>query len=73
MFHLAHDTRRYAEINRAVGAVSYEMLIQRLEESETDGPVNRVDYKEIPSRVEYSLTTFGLTLASALAPLCEWA
>ena len=70
MFHLAHDTRRYAEINRAVGAVSYEMLIQQLEESETDGPVNRVDYKEIPPRVE--LVNRIRSALEALAPLCEW-
>jgi len=72
LFHLAHDTRRYGEPKRAVGAVSHKMLIQQLKEWETDGLVNRVDYKEIPPRVEYSLTAFGLTLASALAPLCEW-
>ncbi|WP_090836286.1 MULTISPECIES: winged helix-turn-helix transcriptional regulator [Paraburkholderia] len=38
---------------------------------ETDGLVNSVDYKEIPRRVECSLTAFGLTLAGAPAPLCE--
>ncbi|MGF6759598.1 winged helix-turn-helix transcriptional regulator [Paraburkholderia sp. GAS42] len=70
LFHLAHDTRRYGEPKRAVGAVSHKMLIQQLKEWETDGLVNRVDYKEIPPRVKYSLTAFGLTLASALAPLC---
>jgi DNA-binding HxlR family transcriptional regulator len=64
MFHLAHDTRRYCEINQAVGAVSYEMLIQQLEESETDGPVNRVDYKEIPPGVELA-NSIRSALASA--------
>src|ERR1700756_1973429 len=72
LFHLAHDTRRYGELKRAVGAVSHKMLIQQLKELETDGLVNRVDYKEIPPRVEYSLTAFSPPLASALAPLCEW-
>jgi DNA-binding HxlR family transcriptional regulator len=72
LFHLAHDTRRYGELKRAVATVSHKMLIQQLKELETDGIVNRVDYKEIPPRVEYSLTAFGLTLAKALVPLCEW-
>jgi DNA-binding HxlR family transcriptional regulator len=71
LFHLAHDTRRYGEINRAVGAVSHEMLIQQLEELETDGPVNRVDYKEIPPGAELA-NSIRSALASALAPLCEW-
>ncbi|EIN00116.1 transcriptional regulator, HxlR family [Burkholderia sp. YR290] len=52
LFHLAHDTRRYGEPKRAVGAVSHKMLIQQLKEWETDGLVNRVDYKEILPRVK---------------------
>jgi DNA-binding HxlR family transcriptional regulator len=72
LFHLAHDTRRYGELKRAIGAVSHKMLIQQLKELEADGLVDRVDYKEIPPRVDYSLTAFGQTLATALVPLCEW-
>jgi DNA-binding HxlR family transcriptional regulator len=37
-----------------------------------DGIIDRLDYNEIPPKVEYSLTTFGITLAKALAPLCVW-
>ncbi|MDR6380406.1 winged helix-turn-helix transcriptional regulator [Paraburkholderia caribensis] len=72
MFHLAHDTRRYGELKRAIGAVSHKMLIQQVKELEVDGLVHRVDHKEIPPRVDYSLTEFGQTLANALVPLCEW-
>jgi hypothetical protein len=39
---------------------------------DADGVVKRVDYGEIPPRVDYSLTKFGRTLASALSPLCQW-
>jgi len=48
------------------------MLIQHLKEMQADGVVRRLDFKEIPPRVEYSLTPFGRTLAKALAPLCGW-
>lgn len=48
------------------------MLIQQLKELEADGIVKRVDHREIPPRVDYSLTKFGHTLAQALAPLCQW-
>ena len=34
--------------------------------------IDRLDYNEIPPKVEYSLTTFGRTLGKALAPLCVW-
>jgi DNA-binding HxlR family transcriptional regulator len=72
LFHLAHGTRRYGELRRAVGSVSDKVLIQQLKELQADGIIDRVDFGEIPPKVEYSLTTFGRTLGKALAPLCEW-
>ena len=72
LFHLAHGTRRYGELRRAVGSVSDKVLIQQLKELQADGIIDRCDYGEIPPKVEYSLTAFGRTLGKALAPLCEW-
>jgi DNA-binding HxlR family transcriptional regulator len=72
LFHLAHGTRRYGELRRAVGGVSDKVLIQQLKELQADGIIDRRDYGEIPPKVEYSLTAFGRTLGKALAPLCEW-
>jgi DNA-binding HxlR family transcriptional regulator len=72
LFHLAHETRRYGELRRAVGNVSDKVLIQQLKELEADGMIHRVDFGEIPPKVEYSLTAFGRTLGKALLPLCKW-
>ena len=72
LFHLAHGARRYGDLRRAVGGVTDEMLIQQLRDLHADGIIDRLDYKEIPPRVDYSLTPFGRTLAKALAPLCVW-
>ncbi|WP_320197400.1 winged helix-turn-helix transcriptional regulator [Agrobacterium sp. rho-13.3] len=72
LFHLAHEARRYGDLRRAIGHVSDKMLIQQLKELEADGIVDRQDFKEIPPKVEYSLTPFGETLAEALKPLCAW-
>jgi DNA-binding HxlR family transcriptional regulator len=72
LFHLAHGTRRYGELRRAVGSVSDKVLIQQLKELQADGIVDRLDYGEIPPKVEYSLTALGKTLGKALAPLCDW-
>jgi DNA-binding HxlR family transcriptional regulator len=72
LFHLAHGTRRYGELRRAIGSVSDKVLIQQLKELQADGIIDRVDFGEIPPKVEYSLTAFGRTLGRALAPLCEW-
>ena len=72
LFHLAHGHRRYGELRRVIGSVSDKVLIQQLKELQADGIIDRVDFREIPPKVEYSLTAFGKTLGKALAPLCEW-
>jgi DNA-binding HxlR family transcriptional regulator len=72
LYHLAKGPLRYGELRRAVGSVTHKVLIQQLKDLEADGVVKRVDYGEVPPRVDYSLTNFGQTLARALVPLCQW-
>jgi DNA-binding HxlR family transcriptional regulator len=72
LFHLGPGKRRFGELRRLVTGVSEKMLIQQLRELQADGVVERVDFKEIPPKVEYSVTPLGRTLAQALLPLCEW-
>ena len=72
VYFLARGPNRYGELRRAVRGVSDKMLIQQLKELEADGIVLRTDYKEVPPRVDYTLTPLGRSLADALAPLCAW-
>jgi DNA-binding HxlR family transcriptional regulator len=72
VYFLAQEPRRYGELRRAVRGVSDKMLIQQLKELEADGIVLRTDHREVPPRVDYTLTPLGHSLADALAPLCAW-
>lgn len=73
LYFLAQDgPSRYGELRRAMRDVSDKMLIQQLKELEADGLVKRTDYKEVPPRVDYSLTPLGHSLGEALVPLCTW-
>ncbi|WP_369689983.1 winged helix-turn-helix transcriptional regulator, partial [Janthinobacterium agaricidamnosum] len=72
LFYLAQGVHRYGALRRAVGNVSDKVLIQQLKELQLDEVVERIDFKEIPPKVEYSLTPFGRSLANALGPLCIW-
>jgi DNA-binding HxlR family transcriptional regulator len=72
LWHLSSGARRFGELRRLVDGISEKMLIQQLREMAADGIVARHDFKEIPPRVEYSLTPFGVSLAEALRPLCDW-
>ncbi len=72
LWHLTPECRRFGELRRLVTGISEKILIQHLREMEADGIVARKDYREIPPRVEYSLTRFGVSLSIALRPLCDW-
>ncbi|MFF3338942.1 winged helix-turn-helix transcriptional regulator [Streptomyces flavidovirens] len=66
-------TLRFGQLKRQVPGVSEKMLIQHLRELEADGIVHREVYREVPPRVEYSLTEMGKGLNAALGPLGAWA
>lgn len=72
LWHLAAGSRRFGELRRLVDGISEKMLIQQLRELQADGVVARKDYKEVPPRVDYDLTAFGVSLTEALKPLCQW-
>ncbi|GHE66131.1 HxlR family transcriptional regulator [Streptomyces longispororuber] len=68
----AGGTLRFGELRRHVPGVSEKMLIQQLREMEADGIVHREVYREVPPKVEYSLTDLGQSLNKALEPLGLW-
>ena len=72
LYFLLRGPTRYGELKRAVRDVSDKVLIQQLKELEADGVLRRTDYKEVPPRVDYTLTQLGQSLARALEPLCTW-
>ena len=72
LYFLLRGPTRYGELKRAVRDVSDKVLIQQLRDLETDGVLRRNDYREVPPRVDYTLTPLGESLARALEPLCVW-
>lgn len=72
LYFLLRGPTRYGELKRAVRDVSDKVLIQQLKELEGDGVLRRNDYREVPPRVDYTLTPLGRSLAQALEPLCTW-
>jgi DNA-binding HxlR family transcriptional regulator len=49
------------------------MLTQQLRALEESKLINRVIYNQVPPKVEYSLTDYGLSLLPVLTDLCKWA
>jgi len=63
---------RFGELKRSVKGITQSMLTSQLRELEDDGVISRKIYAEIPPRVEYTLTEFGLTLSPILQSMAEW-
>ncbi|WP_194774602.1 winged helix-turn-helix transcriptional regulator [Pararhodonellum marinum] len=63
---------RFGELKRSVKRITQSMLTKQLRELEDDGLIRRKIYAEIPPKVEYTLTEFGLTLSPIMQSLAEW-
>ena len=63
---------RFGELKRSVNGITQSMLTQQLRELEEDGIISRKIYAEIPPKVEYTLTEFGLTLSPILQSMAKW-
>ncbi len=72
LFHLRPETRRFNELRRLIPDISQRMLTKQLRELEADQIVHRKIFQEIPPKVEYSLTDFGMTLTPVLNALHDW-
>jgi DNA-binding HxlR family transcriptional regulator len=63
---------RYGELRRSIPNINERMLTRQLRELEKDQLVHREIYKEVPPKVEYSLTDLGKTIMPILEELKDW-
>lgn len=63
------DKKRFGELKRLIPAISEKMLIQELKRLTSYGVLNRKAYREIPPRVEYSLTDHGKKLIPIISQI----
>ncbi|GKU27477.1 winged helix-turn-helix transcriptional regulator [Clostridium folliculivorans] len=69
---LHNKTRRFNELQRLMPSISRGVLTQQLRELEHDGLVNRKVYREVPPKVEYSLTEIGVSFIPVMSQIMEW-
>ncbi|MBI5670609.1 MAG: helix-turn-helix transcriptional regulator [Chloroflexi bacterium] len=72
IYHLLDGTKRFGQLQRRLPGVTRRMLTQHLRELEAAGIIHREVYKEVPPKVEYSLTEIGRTLTPVLDTMVEW-
>jgi DNA-binding HxlR family transcriptional regulator len=64
---------RFVELKRRIPKITQRMLTQQLRDLESYGIVRREHFKEIPPRVQYSVTPVGRSLHPFFKSLCDWA
>lgn len=69
---LMSGTKRTGELQRLIPDVSQKVLIQQLRELEKDGVVGRHVYNEMPPKVEYYVTEYGITANKIIDVMCSW-
>lgn len=57
---LADGALRFSELEHSSGGISPRTLADRLRQMESQGLVRRESFREIPPRVQYSLTEKGI-------------
>ncbi|MBN1533764.1 MAG: helix-turn-helix transcriptional regulator [Spirochaetes bacterium] len=69
---LYDGTRRFGELRKSIEGITTKMLTQQLRELERDGIVHREVFREVPPKVEYTLTKLGLSLKPVVEALSGW-
>ncbi|AZS14654.1 winged helix-turn-helix transcriptional regulator [Paenibacillus lutimineralis] len=73
LYHLLDGKKRFNELKRLKPNITQRMLTLQLRELEADGLINRKVYREVPPKVEYSLTELGESLRPIILLMMEWA
>lgn len=68
----AKETLRYSEIRTEMANITDAVLASSLKKLIMNHIVKRVQYNEIPPKVEYSLTEKGMSVVPILQSICKW-
>ncbi|SDX98487.1 DNA-binding transcriptional regulator, HxlR family [Evansella caseinilytica] len=69
---LSIQTRRFNELQRLFPNITQAMLTKQLRELERDRFIRRKVYREVPPKVEYSLTPIGKDFFPIIKQMYEW-
>ena len=68
-----HGELRFTRLAGLAAGISQKMLTQTLRQMERDGLVVRTVHAVVPPKVEYCLTSLGLSLSEAFCGVWMWA
>ncbi len=69
---LSEETKRFNELQKLFPNITQTMLTKQLRELENDNFIHREVYKEVPPKVEYSLTPTGKDFFPIIRQMNDW-
>ena len=66
------ETKRFNELQKLFTGITQTMLTKQLRELEADGFIHREVYREVPPKVEYSLTAMGIEFLPIIQKMYTW-
>ena len=69
---LLTGTKRFGELKKSLSSISQKVLTNNLRQMESSGLILRKVYAEVPPKVEYSLSSTGLSLKPILDSMVKW-
>lgn len=67
-----YKVQRFGELIRRLDGITQSTLTKQLRELERDGFLHREVYKEIPPKVEYTLSELGKSFIPILNAMMDW-
>lgn len=72
LWHLLEKTMRFSELQRSLQSISQKILISELRKLEYNRIIERRVYPQIPPKVEYHVSAYGLSLKPVLEKMADW-
>ncbi|MEL6203734.1 MAG: helix-turn-helix domain-containing protein [Pseudomonadota bacterium] len=72
LFCISNGIDRFGALQRAIPAVTKQMLTKQLRELEADGMITRTVFAEVPPRVEYALSDKGRSILPVIHAMRDW-
>ena len=72
LFWLYSAPRRFSELHDHMPDISRKVLTETLRDLETEGLITRTVYAEVPSRVEYCISSHGESVRSLVDAVKKW-
>lgn len=72
MYGISKNLNRFSLLQKAMPDISKQTLVNQLRELEEDKIIDRLIFAEVPPRVEYKITTYGLSLMPVISIMQEW-